>query len=156
MKKLGLANGNENGEFEPDRAITRAETLKLALRGFGINYGENDKPAVAYDDVDNTHWTSNVIGKAQKQGIISGYSKETFGPNNAITRAEAMKIIMLASGVEIQKVENSEFDDVSGWSLKYIETARRLGIISNNKSFRPEDPITRAELSKILIRLLAK
>jgi hypothetical protein len=137
----------------PEESITRAEFLKMVLRGFGHSYDESDASSVTFSDVDASHWTANVIGRAQELGFVDGYGAGKFRPNDIISREEAIKMLLNAAGVDVDSsVISSSYSDVSGWSAKYIEKARELGIIDKmSKTFRPLDNITRAEASKIIV-----
>jgi len=158
-----VVDGTPNGAFEPERAITRAEFLKMTLKGFGYTYSENDASAVTFSDVNKDHWTAKVIGKAQILGVISS-ENENFRPNDSISRAEAMKILLgVASSVDPKflatEATTSSFVDVTtDWQKKYIEKAKALGIISGQKDsngdmiFRPDESITRAETSKVVVK----
>ena len=151
---LGIVVGNDNGDFEPERSVTRAEFLKMSLLAFGHTYSSADAAVVSFADVDTSHWTANVIGKAQSLGVIDGGTGQ-FRPNAAITRAEAMKVLLLAADISINPEQASvSFSDVSGWATKYVEKALELGIIAANPEFRPDDAITRAESSKVIVQAM--
>ncbi|MBP9771207.1 S-layer homology domain-containing protein, partial [Candidatus Gracilibacteria bacterium] len=75
-------------------------------------------------------------------------------------RAEAMKIILEASGKDIPAYleENSEFKDIKlkDWYAKYVIYAAKNGIVNGYEdgTFGPNKPITRAEVAKIASLML--
>lgn len=89
--------------------------------------------------------------------MISSANKN-FRPNDTITRAEAMKILMVALGTKTDGIRITFTDlDASSDLAKYVEAAKSTGIVSgeivNGKArFRPNDAITRAEIAKIVAK----
>ena len=154
LAEAGIVQGNEEGAFEPDRNITRTEFLKMVLRAFGHTYDDSDSSSVTFDDVDTSHWTANVIGRAQELWYVDGVGGGNFRPNDIITRAEAMKMLLNSASIAVDPNAVSSFDDVSGWAVKYVEKALELGIVAANSSFRPEEAITRAESAKVIVRAM--
>lgn len=124
----------------------------MSLLAFGYSYDSTDAASMTFTDVDANHWTANVIGKGQSLGIVDGYGAGLFRPNQSITRAEAMKMLLNTAGIEVNpEAASVSFSDVSGWPTKYIEKARELDIVAGNPTFRPNDSITRAESSKVIV-----
>jgi uncharacterized repeat protein (TIGR02543 family) len=97
-------NGYPDGTFKANRTITRAEFVTILVRFLeGQRNGENP-----FSDVSG-HWAEDYIVTAVQAGWIDGYPDGTFRPNEAISRAEAMKIMnsVLHRGVN----EESELGD---------------------------------------------
>lgn len=96
--------------------------------------------------------------KVEKIPYIFGYPDGTFKPNNNLTRAEAVSMIVRL--MDISDVENNEvFKDTPAthWAAKDINKAYAKGILKEKQgeNFRPEDKITRAELSYILANIIS-
>lgn len=101
------------------------------------------------------HWGEDCIKRLVFQNIISGYTDGTFKPDNAVTRAEFVKLIVSALDMEIKRGQS--FDDVNetDWCYQYISTASQNGIIYGYGSeFHPNDFITRQDAAVILYRAL--
>jgi hypothetical protein len=146
----------QNASFEPDRPITRAELLKMAMLSSKLAPQYN--AAYSYDDVAASDWWAPYISTAKKYGYISQTNRE-FRPNDSITRAEAIKILMNVSGRTSSYNAAYSYDDVaaSDWWAPYISTAKKYGYISQtNREFRPNDSITRAESSKMVVMMTAE
>lgn len=88
MNELGLIKGYPDGNFKPEKSITRAEFAAMATR-FANLFGGGLQGFV---DVPYTHWANDVIAKAASAGWVSGYPDGTFKPENKITRAEVVSI----------------------------------------------------------------
>lgn len=109
-----------------------------------------------FNDVDNSHPNYAAILDLQSRGIISGYSDGSFKPDRNVSRAEALKIILLGSGFNVQDAPvSSGFEDVkdNAWYSKFISKAKSLFIIQGyfDNTFRPDKTVTLAEGLKILL-----
>ena len=85
---LGVVSGYENGNFGPNRKITRAEFVTMAMAFSTLETGESP-----FTDVENSSWAAPYIYSASKQGWISGMGDGAFAPNEQITRAQAVTIL---------------------------------------------------------------
>lgn len=84
---------------------------------------------------------------------IAGYDDKTFRPNANITRAEVTSALVKAAKLETTEQQKQIFIDVSShWAKSYIDTVSMLNIIDgyDDKTFRPDNSITRAEFAKII------
>ncbi|SCX75967.1 S-layer homology domain-containing protein [Alkaliphilus peptidifermentans] len=99
------------------------------------------------------HWAEDYIKELVALGAIGGYSDGTFRPENNITRAEFVKIIVEAFKLEA-KVGKVFEDTKDHWAKDYIATAQAHGIINgyNDTTFGPNDFITREQMVLIVIR----
>ncbi len=118
--------------------------------------GKTDEPVpdseYYFTDVADTHWAKNEIEYLYKNGIINGKSEHIFDPDSSVTRAEFVALVARSLGGNEEKYASS-FEDVfeNAWYADYVQTALRLGLISEDKLFRPNDNITREEVAKILL-----
>jgi len=83
-------SGYSDGSFGPDNTITRAEFVTMAMRFAGVS---GKTGSTGFPDVAGTYWAAGYIAAAVDGGYISGYPNGTFGPDNQITRAEAVTIL---------------------------------------------------------------
>ena len=88
LSKAGILNGYEDGSFQPNGNITRAEFATIAARFFEATYEGED----LFPDIKG-HWARDYINQAAHAGIVNGYEDGTFRPQDNITRAEAMTIV---------------------------------------------------------------
>jgi hypothetical protein len=108
-------------------------------------------------DVPETHKNSAAIEALVSQNILQGYSDSSFKPDQEVTRAEALKIILLGLGITVDDnaTFSGSFSDVStsDWYYKYVATAVNLGIVSgyDDGTFKPNQTVNRAEAIKILL-----
>lgn len=141
--------GYENGTFRPDNTITRAETVSMLNSVLDVKTGDKN---LSFSDIESSAWYAPVIKKMAAEGIINGYTDGTFRPDNQITRAEF--VTMLMKSKSIQKFEKLPFPDVDKelWSADYIYSAYMSEYIDGyaDGTFKPDNPITRAEAVKII------
>lgn len=90
LASLGILQGVGDGaEFQPGRAITRAEFTAVAMR-----FATTRVPgARSFSDVDRDYWAYDDIMAASGFGWISGFPDGTFRPRDTITRAEVTTIV---------------------------------------------------------------
>lgn len=115
--------------------------------------------AFAFSDVKSTSPYYEAVTYVQEKGVVKGYNDGTFRPNQTVNRAEFTKIMIGASGKNVQSNGTSAqgkipFSDVkmSDWFGPYIFTAYNDGIIAgySDGTFRPASQINFAESTKII------
>ena len=88
------------------------------------------------------------------RGAVSGYADGSFGPYQTTTRGQLTKIVVLAYGWPLLNPASGHFSDVPSTAPFYsvIETAYARGIIGGyaDGTFRPNDLVTRGQISKIV------
>ncbi|WP_273397590.1 S-layer homology domain-containing protein [Thermophilibacter mediterraneus] len=90
LASLGMINGTSPTTYEPDRPITRAEFVAIAMRfSNGEVTGEN-----IFSDVPEDAWYRDYVVGAVGYGWILGFQGEdaTFGPEQQITRSQATTV----------------------------------------------------------------
>jgi len=92
-------------------------------------------------------------------GVIAGYPDGTFRPEEAVTRAEFAKMIVVMLGLEnaanLMKGQAVSFSDVPAthWASGYINVAEMKGVVNGypDGTFKPEGSITYAEALKMIL-----
>lgn len=128
LASLGVVSGVGNGDFEPERSITRAEFTSIAMKfAEGKTGGTN-----IFSDVKSTDWFYRAVVNSTQYGWIHGYGDGTFRPNNPITRVEVTAIVnnMLGREADVDFVtehydELNHFSDlaVNHWGYYHIVEA---------------------------------
>lgn len=117
-----------------------------------------EKPA-AYNDLSDSHWAYESIQNLSALNIVSGNPDGDFRPDDAISRAEFLKILMLAFEDELAiDADGNAFSDVAqgDWYYEYVDMAYTAGIVKGDDSgaIRPNDKITREEMAVLIYRVL--
>ena len=117
-------------------------------------------PALAFPDVDSTHWASKQIDELSEQGVIVGYPDGTFKPDENVTRAEFATMAIKALKQEHANVAQTiNFQDITPehWAYDSIQKAVYFDLISNSdkaENFRPDDSVSRAESITVAVNAL--
>lgn len=126
--------------------------ILLALGVFCFSAGAQ----AAFLDVDITHPYYQAISYLKSQKVIEGKpvkGKRIFASAENINRAEALKILMLSSKVDL-KVDQMPFPDVQQgqWFYDYISTAFGREIVKGfpDGKFYPGAQVRRSEFLKML------
>ena len=90
MYNQGWINGYPDGYFRPSVGINRAEIAKMVVNAFEIDQDLSGAPH--FDDVGPSDWYYGYIETSYNNGLMRGYGDGSFGPANAVTRAETVKI----------------------------------------------------------------
>ena len=107
LSALGIIKGDENGNFNPDATVTRAEMAKILCTMLGT--GEIAQANTIFSDVPSSHWASGYVNYAQQYGAIAGYGDGTFGPEDPVTYEQVIKLIMAALGYTTKAEENGGY-----------------------------------------------
>lgn len=149
--------GYTDGTFGPERNMTRSEVTVMFARLLTEQIEADKTYSNTFNDVPESHWAADYIGYMQQFGIIAGYPDGSFRPDAPVARAEFAAI---ASRFEKLTAGTKSFADVPAdhWAAKYINFAATRGWVSGytDGTFRPENPITRAEVAAVTCRLLER
>jgi hypothetical protein len=152
----GVISGYEDGTFKPDASVNRAEMLTMLTGTMNADLSGSGLSG-CFNDVQD-QWFAPFVCYAKNQGWVSGVNG-FYKPDQSIVRAEALKIVLEASDLEIpETAASSSFSDVStgDWFAKYAQVALDNGIIDKSGFFGPSVQISRGELSDMLYRTFLK
>lgn len=93
LYELEIMEGDDEGNFNPDAALTRAEATAIMVRLTGqedeVKQGETH-----FCDVPKSHWASGYINRAHADGIINGMGDNTFDPDGNVTYHQFVKMLV--------------------------------------------------------------
>lgn len=140
MASLGAVKGVGDGNFEPNRKITRAEFATIAAY-----FANSASDKYGFKDVSEDHWAYNFISAASRYGWVAGVGGNIFEPDRNITRAEAATIVnnMLGRMGDYDMIDaghGRRFPDVdnSHWGWYEIIEATDSHTHSNDSEFVEE------------------
>lgn len=154
----GVVNGKENGVFDPESHVTRAEFVKMIVNALDITA---DTGSVAFDDVAQGDWFYDAVRTAAACGIVNG-TGSGFSPNANITREDMAVIIVRAAqyaGTPLTDGAGAAFTDaaaISDYAAEAVGKMQANGIVNGMEdgSFQPQQNATRAQACKMLYELL--
>lgn len=114
-------------------AITRAEVVGIALKTAWIQLPDNYKCRGYFTDVRTNDWVCRAVEIAADGNFVSR-TNPTFRHQSAVTRAEALAIIMQASSIATEKntMNPFAFTDIpsTSWQYDLVWTAMMRGVVS--------------------------
>lgn len=112
---LGIVNGYTDGTYKPEKVVTRAEMAKLLVVALGYDkYVDFYKGVSLFNDVEG--WAIPYVNLAKDKGLIQGYTDGTFKPNNTVTYAEAVTMMLRAMGYEDRALKGT-------WPMNFVTLA---------------------------------
>lgn len=123
--------------------------LLIALIGATRPWAHAQPP----DDVTG-HWAEERILLLVRRGIAPRFPDGSFKPHDPITRAEYVRWLVTALGLQVRPVVTPSFVDVLGSHpiAPFIEVAVGQGIIPRALTFSPDNPVTRIDAVAMAVR----
>lgn len=148
LQALEIMIGDGDGKFRPDDTIKRSEVAKIGVLTMGLgSAAESAKGQSIYSDVSLEHWANGYINVATAQGLIVGYEDGTFKPDQEITYAEAMTILVRAMGYEVYAQSKG------GYPQGYIVAGSNNGLTKNVQGSNAL-PISRGNVAYMTLNAL--
>ena len=149
------------GEYRPDDTLTRAELAEMViLATSGLSeYVAPEEPTFIDVPLDSPYF--NYVEAAVQLDIVSGLKDVdgnlmgVFSPDGPVNRATAAKILTNAFDLPVESGIDSVFPDVpqDAWFYDFVVSVYNQSIIDgyDNGFFGPADPITRAQMAKLIV-----
>jgi len=153
---LNITSGYKDGTFRPNNEVKGAEVLSFTLKSLGY-----DVP------LDETYWANNVVKKGVEVGLINESPLDPVytNPERYLSREDAARIIFNAylknnsdfNGLQKDEAMKSitDISSVNGLCLDGVIGTFSAGIVQgySDKSFKPQQTVTRAEVAVMISRL---
>ena len=133
------------GLFRPNDPITRSEVTKIAVALKGLNNAASSSTQTKYPDVRDNHWAKGYINVGTSEKLVVGDDLGNFRPDDHISYAEAVTILVRAIGYEPQAQSKG------GYPTGYLVAGNSTGLTSgvNVAAARSKNTITRGEVAKL-------
>jgi hypothetical protein len=109
-----------------------------------------------FEDMEQ-HWAKDVVNDMGSRMVISGFSDDTYKPEQDITRAEFAAIMVRGLGLKLGS-GTTPFTDIQAadWYSGAIRTANEYGLINGYEdgTFRPNEKITREQAMLIVSKAM--
>jgi hypothetical protein len=107
----------------------------------------------------NGHWAQNDIMALAEGGVLGGYPDGTFRPDSLVQRVELVAAMARWLGLDVKSGAEPNFrdgDSIARWARAAVSAAQERGLVGGypDGTFRPNQPVTRAELAVFISRLL--
>jgi len=158
LKNRKIIKGYDDGSFQPNREITRAELLKIGLLSNSDIQIDLSQKTDEFKDVSGDDWVNPFVAKAKSIKAVKGTESGNFEPNRTISKVELLKILYTIYGIGPGSGTN-EFapKDIrpESWKYPYIDYALQHGFVGLDNNFNSggDSPATRAFTADIIYRL---
>ncbi len=127
LSGLGIAQGDDEGNFNPTNDVKRSEMVAFVCRAMGEEDIATASASSAFTDVAANHWAAGYIAWGVNRGIINGMGDGTFAPDASVTYQDAVVMIMRALGYDriAQRAENG------GYPTGYLKLASQYGVLKD-------------------------
>lgn len=155
----GYFQGDADGNFYPNKNITRAEFAMIVTRYCGVD--ANSAVGAPFTDVPKEEWFYGAVSWAYNNGIINGVSATEFKPQDPITREQMCKMIGIALENVLGKKLSADGaktflddDKIGTWAKEWVNKCSAEGLITglDTGCFDPSGQATRAQAATVLIR----
>ncbi len=152
----GLMSGYGNGKFGPNENLSRAQLAQILYN----NEGQPTPTGTSsFADVASGSWYANAVIWANQKGIVGGYGKDLFGPDDPITREQlAVMLWRYAKNPSAtnEELHFSDADEAGSFALEALKWAVEKGIITGYGDGRidPKGLANRAQVAQMLMRYL--
>ncbi len=125
LSGMGIVDGYSDGGYHPADTLTRAQFCKLAI--LLENRGDEAQKSAyrsLFSDLSSSHWAVGYVNLAYEEGLVSGYGDGNVGPDDPVTTAQAVTILLHVLGYEN--------DDIGPfWPEDYLSKATKLGLLED-------------------------
>lgn len=157
----GVIKGYSDGTFQPERKVTQAEAIVMAVRMMGLSDQAAARMNASLPFTDSAaipKWATGYIAIALDKGLIE--ANGVFQPQKAATRLYCTELLVRTLSLETnqQTIEAQvRFTDTTNLGVQdrnciALAVMNRLMNGYEDKSFRPNRPVTRAELATLMAR----
>lgn len=159
--------------FLPEISMTRKEFIRGIIKACNIRTNTDTKRKTTvtrskikeesiFSDLDLKDPDYEYVKDAVQKGVIKGSASNIFSPDAALTRAQAITIMIRALGFDNKAPTpgyNTVFADdkkIPDWAKDSIYVAAEFGIIQGDEynQVNPDKEMTRAEASAMMVRFL--
>lgn len=143
LTALGIVSGDDTGNFNPDATLKRSEAAKMIVEAFTSN-GSVAQTATEFTDVPASHWASGYIAAGVASGYINGYGDGTFGPDDTLTYAQVIKLIVGSMNY------SSDAEYAGGYPSGYMQIAYQNEINKGVDGVSADTQVTRAQVAQLI------
>ena len=157
-----LMTGTAQNAFSPELTTKRGMIVTILYR---LEGEPEAAEASSFKDVKADAYYANAVAWGTKNGIVTGYDAETFGPDNNITREQLAAILyryseyknhIMVAGVDVSMYSDAK--DISGYALEPMKWAVAEGLINGitETTLAPAADASRAQVASIIARFSKK
>lgn len=141
--------GKVDGNLFKAGETVSSGTLEVSYQGLTVQVPV--RVGSIFSDIEN-NWAEDYVNELAEAGIISGFEDGTFRPKEPVTRAQVVTLLARLLQWPTEKGTLNFKDEVPAWAKDAVAAAVARGVVKGypDQKFRPDRPVTRAEISIIL------
>jgi hypothetical protein len=152
-----IISGFPDGGFHPAEGLSRAQAAVLLVKAAGLETAEAETGG--FTDIGPSHWAAGSIAAAAKAGYLKGFPDGTFQPDQTLTRAQGISLVLRLSqqedpGVELPRLKDLDDNHWASRSAAIGLAAGMVGLSDDKSQFFPDQEFSRGDLSRALALLL--
>ena len=139
---IGIINGDDKGNFNPEGTLTRAEATVIITKILGA--ADIKATTDKFTDVTENYWGMPYIAYCVAEGVVAGMGDGTFAPNAKLTGYQWATLLLRAIGYE-----------VSGetWQIDVAKLVKSLNL-AKGVTFVGTDEISRQDACQMALNAL--
>ncbi|MEW9674189.1 S-layer homology domain-containing protein [Ammoniphilus sp. 3BR4] len=160
MVEKGVIKGYEDNSFRPNKPVTQLEAITMVVNLLTKN-SDVLTDGDSYIGSNVPSWAKDNVRLALVNGLID--SDDLKNPNKPATRMFVIKLLVNALGADLEDGDNNnlffgDIDSLSSDEKAYLSFALLQSLVAGyeDKTFKPNKPVTRAEMAIFVNRLLGK
>ena len=142
LKLVGVMTGDDKGNFNPDKMVTRNEMAVVMCNLLGLKTGGS------HPFTDVPAWAAPYVAACYNNGIIAGIGANKFGGDANVTAVQAGLMVMKALGYFGYA---GEFGD--SWKLATVKQADKINLYDGINAYT-DQVMTRNEIAKMVLNAL--
>ncbi len=166
MYTLGLISGYPDGSFQPNKPVTNAEAVVMTINMLGLQEeaAELEDEKLPFNDANAIpQYARGSVALALEMGMIA--ESNVFQPNKGATRMDIVSMIILGlgdkAGLESLTDAKLQFSDIAELTdeqraMLSFAVLSQLVAGYDDKTFKPNKAVTRAELATIIVQAIQK
>lgn len=162
LVEKGILKGYPGNVFKPNQSISREEYATILVKALNLPIKQPSSPS--FIDVSSKDWSYKYVESAKY--YLTGYKNSSgqflYKPLEKALREDIAVSIVKALNLQDEDIDLSILDkypdknQISQNLRKYIAIATKHGFMKgSNRGFEPQKPLTRAEASMLLYRIIA-
>ncbi|QAV25753.1 subtilisin [Neobacillus thermocopriae] len=151
-QQLGMIRGYGDGTFRPNNPLTRRESIVMLARLF--DWEAPSLLSAPFVDVPLTTTNALLVATAAEKGIVKGAGGKAL-LHEQVTRGELALLLVRALQLENEPIRSVyPFQDVKQQDVwKAVQLLAERGIVAKVPYFHPNEPVTRAQMCAIMVRV---
>ncbi|MBQ3497181.1 MAG: S-layer homology domain-containing protein, partial [Oscillospiraceae bacterium] len=147
LASMGIAEGTGTNSFSPSTPLTRAQFCAFAVRAMGLDeHAEANGRKMLFSDVRPGSWYTGYVNLAYTKGAVNGYGDGRFGPDDGVTYAQVITILLRMLGYTQSTIGNL-------WPDDYIAFAETIDL-DEGVSLGAHSAVTRGDAAVLLCNML--